>query len=119
MTMAEESVCYGFQTTEEAGVDSHKPTVPIVRVRKNVFCFSFCPPFVDARLSCSSLHTCSQRETGWMAPSVCLTVRRGWAVALSKEASEEFSCCDNLVLACHTKAVRCSVYSEGGISAYV
>lgn len=81
--MAEESVCCGFQTT---GVDSHKPTVPIVR--KNVFCFSFSLHL--RRLSCSSLRTCLQQETGWVTPSVCLTVGRGWAVALRKRLLGNF-----------------------------
>lgn len=80
--MAEESVCHGFQTTEEARYWSRQSQANSSHHQEECFVFLLFPPFVDARLNCSSLHTCSQQEAGWMTPLVCLTVRRGWVVAL-------------------------------------
>lgn len=80
--MAEENVCRGFQMTEEATYWSRQSQAKSSQRQEECFLFLLFPPLVDARLSCSSLHTCLQQETRWGTPSVCLAVGRGWAVAL-------------------------------------
>lgn len=88
--MAEESVCRGFQMTEEATYWSRQSQANSSHRQEECFQFLLFPPLVDAQLSCSSLNTCLQQETGWVTLSVCLAVGRRWAVALKTRLLRNF-----------------------------